>query len=147
MKIIKKMRHTLSPLRTAVRRFIKNPNVETYRITKPAKLKNIRNEFRHVSGYWALQTLLDNHDFKTILDIGSGAGKHSDIFIKYNKHVTCLAYGYNLSVVVKKKSIQEMPNLSYDKGDLSLLKDFFPKPLQKQIEKRNSFYGNISEIA
>lgn len=35
-------------------------------------------------------------------------------------------YGYNLSVIVKKKEIKDMPKLKYDQGDIETLNQFFP---------------------
>lgn len=54
----------------------------------------IGEEFRaaHFS-YRALAKLLDCYDFETVLDIGSGAGAHSSIFLRHGKAVTALDYG------------------------------------------------------
>lgn len=51
-------------------------------------------------------------------------------------------YGYNISVVVKKKTIQHYPklNLDRDKGDIEKLAHFFP------MEVKQGFDGNINEI-
>ena len=38
-------------------------------------------------------------------------------------------YHYNISVVVKKKTIEQLPELHYDNGDIDLLKPYFPKGL------------------
>lgn len=35
-------------------------------------------------------------------------------------------YGYDISVLLEKKSIQELPPLDYDKGDIEALAEFFP---------------------
>jgi SAM-dependent methyltransferase len=35
-------------------------------------------------------------------------------------------YGYNISIILNKKSIVNMPNLHYDKGDIELLAPYFP---------------------
>ena len=49
------------------------------------------------------------------------------------------SYGYNISVVVRKRSIT-IPTLKYDKGDIETLAPFFPPGMQKQ-----NFGGNIQE--
>jgi SAM-dependent methyltransferase len=56
----------------------------------------------------------------------------SDISIK--------SYGYNISIILKKKSIVSYPNLSYDSGDIMRLKQFFP------IGTTEPFNGNIKEL-
>lgn len=40
-----------------------------------------------------LQYLIENHEFNSVLDIGSGEGKHSDVFKKFSKIVTSIDYG------------------------------------------------------
>lgn len=45
------------------------------------------------------------------------------------KDASIKSYGYNVSVVLKKKSIEQYPELSYDSGDILQLKDFFPEGL------------------
>jgi SAM-dependent methyltransferase len=42
------------------------------------------------------------------------------------KHISIKTYGYNISIILKKISIVEFPELSYDKGDIIKLKEFFP---------------------
>lgn len=193
----------------------------------------------------ALQYLIRNYEFNSVLDIGSGEGKHSDVFNQFNKKVTsidfgksiyfdkrdalhtCLfgdyynykfsqkfdaiwashvlehqpnpnlflkkihsdlkengvlaitvpplkheivgghvtlwnaglllyqlvlagfnckevsikSYGYNISVILRKKSIDEYPELSYDNGDIIKMKNFFPngfgEPFNGDIKKLN----------
>ena len=54
----------------------------------------VRPEFRHVRfSATAIQKLLDEYTFETVLDIGCGAGEHSDIFMSHGKKVTALDYG------------------------------------------------------
>jgi SAM-dependent methyltransferase len=43
-----------------------------------------------------LQYLIENYKFDTVLDIGSGEGKHSDVFKNYNKAVTSIDYGRSI---------------------------------------------------
>lgn len=50
------------------------------------------------------------------------------------------SYGYNISVIVKKKSINSYPVLDYDKGDIDRLKEFLPDGLTEP------FNGVISEL-
>ena len=52
-------------------------------------------------------------------------------------------YDYNISVVVKKKSL-ELPQLTYNAGDLIKLYDYFPKQLERN--KKGFFNGQIEEI-
>lgn len=241
------IRKKLSDLRSFLRHKIQNPNIEFYRIHAPKKDKNLRKEFKDVSAYLAMQELLDNYQFSTVLDIGSGAGYHSEIFKKYNKIVTSLdygnspyfeknqnkeqniiadynthsfterfdciwashilehqpnpnlflkklfydlneggiaaitvppmkknivgghvnlynagiltyqmvlagfdckdaqllRYGYNISIIVQKKSRDMSINLGFDKGDLKKLKEHFPKNLHTSIENKNTFNGNF----
>jgi SAM-dependent methyltransferase len=40
-----------------------------------------------------LYKLLNDYEFKTILDVGAGAGRHADIFLNSGKHVTAIDYG------------------------------------------------------
>ena len=40
-----------------------------------------------------LQYFVNNHDFLTVLDVGSGEGKHSDVLKKSGKMVTSIDYG------------------------------------------------------
>lgn len=54
----------------------------------------LRDEFKHLRhSYFALQFLLDRFSFETVLDIGSGAGRHAEVFEKYQKEVTRLDIG------------------------------------------------------
>lgn len=42
----------------------------------------------------------------------------------------CLYYGYNISVIVEKRSIV-LPSLKYDRGDIEALADYFPIPVKQ----------------
>ncbi len=44
--------------------------------------------------YEAIHYLLKHYDFGTVLDIGSGLGTHSDIFLKAGKKVTAIDFGH-----------------------------------------------------
>jgi SAM-dependent methyltransferase len=50
-------------------------------------------------------------------------------------------YGYNISVVVRKKP-RELVHLKHDAGDIDLLAPFFPRGL----DAKESFNGNIQEL-
>lgn len=55
--------------------------------------------------------------------------------------ISCMKYDYNLSVILKKKTILLPKNLSYDRGDIEILSNFFPKGCKKQ-----GFDGNITRL-
>lgn len=44
-------------------------------------------------GYEAMECLLKNYAFDTVLDVGCGEGIHSDIFLRAGKKVTAIDYG------------------------------------------------------
>lgn len=49
-----------------------------------------------------LEYVIKNHQFESVLDVGSGEGMHSDIFIQYDKRVTSIDFGN--SVYFQKRS-------------------------------------------
>ena len=51
-------------------------------------------------------------------------------------------YDYNVSVVLNKVSIEKMPDLWYDRGDIDKLKNFFPKGL----DAKQGFNGVIERL-
>lgn len=51
-----------------------------------------------------------------------------------------LQYDYNIGVIVQKKTIHNFPEIQYDLGDISLLKQFFP------IDIDEGFNGDIMNI-
>lgn len=55
---------------------------------------HLRPEFSSLqfSGF-ALQKLLDEYEFSTVLDIGCGNGNHADILKSHDKNVTAIDYG------------------------------------------------------
>jgi SAM-dependent methyltransferase len=53
------------------------------------------------------------------------------------------SYGYNISVIVKKKYI-ELPKLVYDRGDLKTLINFFPKEIKS--DHLGQFQGVINNL-
>src|SRR5690606_31261177 len=50
----------------------------------------------------ALKKLIEDFDFETVLDVGSGEGKHSECLKMHNKKVTAIDFG--TSVYYQKKS-------------------------------------------
>lgn len=58
-----------------------------------------------------LQYLIEKYQFDTVLDIGSGEGKHSDVLRKMGKHVTSIDFGS--SIYFEKRD----DKYSYVKGD------------------------------
>lgn len=52
----------------------------------------------------------------------------------------CRAYGYNVSVIVQKRTIRELPSLDYDIGDIERLAAYFP------FDAKQGFDGNIQEL-
>ena len=55
------------------------------------------------------------------------------------KNAAVKSYGYNISVIVEKKTAI-LPNLNYDTGDINALNEFFPLGVYE------GFDGNIQEI-
>jgi 2-dehydro-3-deoxyphosphooctonate aldolase (KDO 8-P synthase) len=49
-------------------------------------------------------------------------------------------YDYNIGIIIKKKSIIDMPKLAYDTGDIERLKHFFP------FDAKKGFNGDIFEL-
>jgi len=69
--------------------------------------------------------LLNDYEFKTILDVGAGAGRHADIFLNSGKHVT--AIDYSSSDFLNKNSNNnnlEVIALSTCKGGIRLQRCF-----------------------
>lgn len=66
--------------------------------------ERVNDETKHygLTSAQALSKLLRDFKFQSILDIGSGEGRHTDIFLENGKSVTALDYGE--SVYFKKCS-------------------------------------------
>ncbi len=215
-------------------------------------IPSLRHEFNHLQfSSYAIQKVLDDYDFVTVLDIGCGSGEHADVFLQYGKRITAidygksvyfskkankidtivadfnrynfnqsfdcvwcshvlehqlnvnnflkkifsllkengvlvitvppyksqivgghicfwnaglllynlilagfncvdasiLKYGYNITVVVSKKTVCLPIDLSFDKGDVFKLKEFFPEALRYKVEEAGDFFdGNISRL-
>jgi len=57
----------------------------------------IKDEFRHLRfGATAIQLLLAEYRFDTVLDIGSGGGEHTRIFREHGKEVTAVDFGTSI---------------------------------------------------
>ena len=50
------------------------------------------------------------------------------------KNAWIKSYGYNISVIVQKKTIKEMPELAFDSGDIDRLGDYFPDGLTERFD-------------
>jgi len=71
---------------------------ETPRFNKTDRKQGLRKEFhfllKHLGdGALCIQTLLDQYEFETVADIGTGVGWHTDIFRRHNKNVTAIELG------------------------------------------------------
>ena len=61
------------------------------------ELPIVRPEFATIKFAGAtIQKLLDEYAFDTVLDIGCGAGEHSEAFLRHGKKVTALDYGKSI---------------------------------------------------
>ena len=56
------------------------------------------------------------------------------------RHAAVKSYGYNISVIVQKRSIEKLPELHYDSGDIDRLSPYFPEGLKE------GFNGNIRQL-
>jgi len=56
-------------------------------------------------------------------------------------------YGYNISLIVEKETIPELPQLHFDAGDIKLLSDYLPGNLAyMETDLDTPFEGNIVEL-
>lgn len=56
-------------------------------------------------------------------------------------------YGYNISVIVRKKTIHVLDKITYDKGDIRRLSPYWPKGIKmRHKEFDDSFYGWIKKL-
>lgn len=62
-----------------------------------------------------------------------------------NAHVR--SYGYNISVILEKETVNVMDRLNYDSGDLAKIKEYLPEALDwKQSDSDTPFDGNIPKL-
>ncbi|XRB07703.1 methyltransferase [Pycnococcus provasolii] len=73
-----------------------------YRVAQDGRrLGQLRTEFRHIKlCKFALQKILDEYDFESVVDVGSGAGDHAELFIRHGKKYTGIEFG---SVTVERR--------------------------------------------
>lgn len=76
-------------------------------VTK-AHLRPLREEFLQLvntsTAGQALQKLVDDYEFETVLDIGSGQGLHADILCNQGKQVTTVDFGTSYYFAKSKKN-------------------------------------------
>jgi SAM-dependent methyltransferase len=58
------------------------------------------------------------------------------------KQAQVLEYGYNITVIIKKDEI-ELPELKYNQGDITTLKEYFPSNVYIVMD---SFFGNFKKL-
>lgn len=86
-------------LQKGIRRLCNSFGYDIVRYTNSQyPLPRLRPEFRHLT--WsslAMQKLLDDYDFKTVLDVGCGGGEHLRIFDESGKTITGIDYNESRS--------------------------------------------------
>lgn len=65
-----------------------------WRLRRRWARRGLREEFHSLrfAGH-AMQKLLDDYEFDSVLDIGSGEGEHARVFARHGKRVTCIDRG------------------------------------------------------
>ena len=65
--------------------------------TEYVNLPLLAEKYRNLLfGCYAIQKLCADFEFKTVLDIGSGAGEHTNIFLEQGKKVTAIDFGKSI---------------------------------------------------
>lgn len=83
--------------------------------TRPAAGDDaIRAKYDDVFSWLALDAVLSHCDFSSVLDIGSGAGKHADFFEAAGKHVTAIDFGVSIYHQQKTSQRTEIIGNYYD---------------------------------
>lgn len=76
---------------------------ETPNTISETEFPTLSEKFNHISfAYLAIQKLITDYNFETILDVGSGSGEHTKCFLDNNKKVTAIDFGK--SVYFEKRS-------------------------------------------
>ncbi len=57
-----------------------------------------------ITAYEAIEKMIKNYSFDTVLDIGCGTGQHAEIFKQHGKKVTALDYGRSEGFLLNEKS-------------------------------------------
>ncbi|MDR2008489.1 MAG: class I SAM-dependent methyltransferase [Alphaproteobacteria bacterium] len=71
-------------------------NIEKY-LPATDNLYLVRDEFKSlITSSAAVQKLIDDYQFSSVLDIGAGALNHSQVFAKYGKKVTAVDFGVSV---------------------------------------------------
>jgi SAM-dependent methyltransferase len=78
-------------------------------------LPNLDDEFHKLSlSGQALQKLIKDYSFETVLDIGSGAGEHAKILSQFQKKVTALDFGTSIYAKEKDRDYDEIEHIYMD---------------------------------
>jgi len=79
----------------------------------------IRDEFLQATQFStaAIQKLLDDFTFETVLDIGAGALEHSEVFARHGKKVTAIDFG--VSVYHRKRRLSSGHEIDLILGDFN----------------------------
>lgn len=73
----------------------------------------VREEFQRAAQFSnaALQKLIDDYKFDTVLDIGAGGMEHSEVFAKFGKQVTAVDFGVSVYHQKRQSSSENKINL------------------------------------
>lgn len=56
-------------------------------------------------------------------------------------------YGYNISIIVQKRTVHVLEDLAYDRGDMCFLQQYLPKEIKSRpVDRDISFKGKIKKI-
>ena len=93
-------------MNTLSRLLVRLANKIDMMISHPDKLPVLREEFKHLPfAGQAMQKLLDEYEFDSVLDIGCGEGHHVEVFRKAGKHVTAIDYGQSIYFKNKRPDV------------------------------------------
>jgi len=67
--------------------------IQISKFVEKYNLPKIEDDFKDLRANYAMKKLVMDYEFQTVLDLGSGDGLHSQVFIRYGKKVTSLDYG------------------------------------------------------